>query len=370
MKRIHVFIIAAMALLYGCGKDTDVEAYQQELSIVELAILDSIGVEIGDSNYVLGAVQKLDRDSSGNILVLDRSACCVRIYSPEGEFIRNVSNMGSGPGELNNPLDMFVLENDRIMILSPWSGGLHAFTTEGEWLGLVNSFTNDPPMAGSAADDSAYVASRLQVETAENGELVIDNFLGRYELGDEPVVKYSECSFPFDPTDMTSILRNTLFSYTFSADKEGNVFMADLSCEEYLVEGFRSDGELFLDIEKDAVRVEKTPEEMAEEKRFVESWVEAMGADGVVIEWNPEPYRYMISQIQTDGIGRIWVRRGTELTPVFDVYDYQGNELFTASVPEAGDEGQFWMFHIDEYGIVAYSTSPELFQQVFIVEMP
>ena len=41
----------------------------------------------------------------------------------------------------------------------------------------------------------------------------------------------------------------------------------------------------------------KTPEEMDEEKRYVEAWMEAMGVDGVVIEWDPEPYRYMISQI-------------------------------------------------------------------------
>ena len=89
-----------------------------------------------------------------------------------------------------------------------------------------------------------------------------------------------------------------------------------------------------------------------------------------MIEWDPEPYRYMISQIQADNTGRIWVRRGTELTPVFDVYDYQGNELFTASVPEAGIEGQFWVFNMDEHGLTAYCTSPELFQQIFIVEMP
>ncbi len=101
----------------------------------------------------------------------------------------------------------------------------------------------------------------------------------------------------------------------------------------------------------------------------MESYLESMGASGVVIDFNPDPMRSTISEVETDG-ERIWVRRGTELQPVFDVYDYQGEHLFAAMVPDAGTDGAFWDFNIDEEGISAFSLNPDLFQQIYVLEMP
>ena len=102
----------------------------------------------------------------------------------------------------------------------------------------------------------------------------------------------------------------------------------------------------------------------------MEAYLESMGAQGVLIEYNPDPLRDNISELEVDGENRIWVRRGTVIEPVFDVYDYEGEKLFTATVPEAGDDAFFWDFNIDEQGMIAYSLNPELFQQVYILGTP
>ncbi len=364
--------VAAAIFFAGCGNpdntaDDAVSPSGEDL--IQLSITESIGIELGDSSYVLGSVQSIDHDLQGNILVLDRSACCVRIYSAGGEFIRKISNSGSGPGELLNPLDMTVLGDGRIVVESPWSGGLHGYTPDGEWLGLLTPFYNNPPMNLRGADDSAYVANRLEVLPDGSGDLTVQTFIGRYELGEEPVVKYWEHEFPFDPNDLTELLRNTMMGHTFAVDRRGNVFMAELTSGEYLVQGFRPDGEVFLEITGEAPQVEKTAEEMEEEEVYVESYLESMGASGVVIEYHPDPLRNTISEVETDG-ERVWVRRGTVLEPVFDVYDYSGELLFTAEVPEAGEDAPFWDFNIDEQGITAFSMNPELFQQVYVLELP
>ncbi len=365
-------ITAAMILAASCGgTDSPVEeaVSPQGEDMIQLSITGTIGVELGDSNYVLGAVQSIDHDLQGNILVLDRFACRVRVYSREGEFIGSISSSGSGPGELLNPLDMTVLGDGRIVVESPWSGGLHGFTTDGEWLGLLTPFYNNPPMNLRGADDGAYVAQRLEVLPDGNGDLAVQTFVGRYELGEEPTVKYWEYEFPFDPNDLTELLRNTMMGHTFAADRQGNIFMAELTSEEYLVQGFRPTGELFVEITADAEQVQKTPEEMEEEEIYVESYLESMGASGVVIEYHPDPLRNTIGEVETDG-ERVWVRRGTVLEPVFDVYDYSGEVLFTAEVPDAGEDAPFWDFNIDEQGITAFSMNPELFQQIYVLELP
>jgi hypothetical protein len=356
-------------LATGCGGDSAGVTEAGEDRLVEIHVLQAIGVELGDSSYVLGAVQAVDLCMEGNVLVLDRSAGCIRVYSPQGEFLMNISRLGSGPGELTNPLDMTVVGDGRIFVETPWSGGMNAFDTQGEWLGLVTPFQNNPPMQIRGADGNAYVATRLQVAPDESGNLMVTTFIGRYEEGEEPMVIYWENSFPFDPHDLTALLRNSMMSHTVAADRAGNVFISKLTSDFYRVEGYRPGGERFLLIEKDAPRVAKTPLEIEEEEVFIESYLQGMGASGVVIEYNADPYRYAVSEVETDG-ERIWVRRGTELQPVFDVYDYQGEFLFTATVPEAGDDAAFWDFRITDRGMLAFSTNPDLFQQVYILEMP
>lgn len=359
-------------VLFACGGEssesqtTSGNGTDDDSGIIELEITGTIGVELGDSNYVLGAVQSIDHDADGNVLVLDRSSCCVRVYDSDGVFLRRISNQGSGPGEILNPMDMIVLQDGRIVVETPWSGGLHGFGIEGEWLGLLTPFYNNPPMRFDDADDSAYVATRLEVLPDGNGDLTVTTFIGRYEMGELPVATYYENEFPFDPGDLTDMLNNSIMGHVFCADADGNVFVASRSSEEYRVDMYRADGESFGVVEMDIEPVAKTPDEIEEEKVYVESYLESLGASGVVIEWIPDPYRPMISGIETDGEGRIWVRRGTEVMPFFDVFDHSGSLLFSATVPEAGADAQFWEFNIDEYGISAFSTNPELFQQVYL----
>ncbi len=373
IKKMSVLVVLALMVLAGCGFEEGFnepeEVSDSVEQTVELSIVGTIGVELGDSNYVLGAVQQIDFDLDGNILVLDRSACCVRMYTPQGEFIRQISNEGSGPGELLNPMSMTVVGDGRVFVESPFSGGMHAFATEGEWLGLVTPFFNNPPINTIGADSNSYVAMRIEVLPNSSGDVMVNSFIGRYEEGEDPVTKYWEYEFPFDPNDLTALLRNSLMGHVFTADRQGNVYVAELTSDFYLVQGFRADGELFLEIEKSVDKVEKSADEIYEEEIYVIAYLESLGANGVVLEYDAEPYRNSISEVEVDGEGRIWVRRGTELYPVFDVYNQEGEELFTASVPNAGDDAVFWEFNIDEQGIMAYSINPELFQQIYIMEL-
>ena len=89
----------------------------------------------------------------------------------------------------------------------------------------------------------------------------------------------------------------------------------------------------------------------------------------MVIDFHPEPFRNTISELEVDGEQRLWVRRGTVQQPVFDVYDYSGEFLFTVNVPGAGADAQFWDFNIDEHGMIAFSTNPELFQQIYVLQI-
>jgi hypothetical protein len=374
MKHFLLSLITAVALAAACGESSPEGAgpgtAAQAEERVPVAIVDSIGVELGDSNYVFGSIAAIAFGPDGNIYVLDRGTCNVRVYSPEGEHIRTISRQGSGPGEMTSPFAMAVLGDGRITVCAPFQGGMQSFFPDGSWEGLTAEFTNNPPMGMVGADSNAYVALRLQVDFVDDA-LTTSYHVGRYVEASEPSIIYYENEFPFDPEDLTSLLMNTFYNRVYTADREGNVYMAPYSTEEYSVQMMDREGNVLLELVRDMPMVEKSPEEILEEKTWMEAWLQSLGAGGVVIDFEPETYRWQISALGYDSQGRIWVRRGTELTPVFDVFDGASGELlFTAEVEGAGSDAQFWEFSISDQGMIAYSQNPELYQKVYIMELP
>ncbi len=68
-------------------------------NICTLTVVDSIGVELGDSNYVFGAVREVEIGPDGDIYVVDWIECTIYRYSSNGEFIQRIGRRGNGPGE-------------------------------------------------------------------------------------------------------------------------------------------------------------------------------------------------------------------------------------------------------------------------------
>jgi hypothetical protein len=220
----------------------------------------------------------------------------------------------------------------------------------------------------SGADSNAFVALKLTIDFEGPPTTVFA--IGRYEEDSEPTAFYYRDEFPFDPENLTELLNKTLFSAEYTADRDGNVYLTPMSTEDYIVRVFDRDGNLTLEFQREMDRVEKSEDDIAEEKRWMEAWLTNIGAGGVLINYDPNPYRFLTTDIGYDSQNRIWVRRGTELVPVFDVYDMDGELLFTAEVEGTGEDAQWWDFIIDEHGMIAYSLNPDSFHKIWIMEIP
>jgi hypothetical protein len=364
--------ISAALILSACGggeeEASQVTSPEDTEERVPISIVDSIGVEIGDSNYTFANIMAMEYGPDGNIYILDRGAYSVAIYTPDGDFVSRISDQGSGPGELLMPMAMAVLGDGRIAVCDPMQGGINCFLPDGQWEGVTAEFNNNPPMRMDGADSNAFVALKITIEFEDTP---LTRFtIGRYEDDSEPTAYYFEDEFPFDPENLTELLNRTLFSAEYAADRNGNVYLTPMSTEDYIVQVFDPDGNLTLEFRRDMQQVAKTEDEITEEKEWMEAWLTSLGVNGVLIEYEPDPYRFMTGDIGFDAQGRIWVRRGTILVPVFDVYDSTGEFLFAAEVEGVGEDAQFWDFVIDEHGMMAYSLNPEYYHKVWIMELP
>ncbi len=348
-----------------------------------LTLSDSIGIEMGDSNYVFGQITGADITSSGEIAILDMQKSCISIFSPSGEFVQRIGRQGSGPGEFQLAVGMSFFREEEtsvgsetavidslepgLVVSDAMGGKLVYFNSEMEYMMDVQGFFPSPPGVLAAVDNAAIVG--MKPEFLQNEEGMFMGFtIARWEIGEtEPSIVYFESMSPFDPSDLSSMQDDIPI---FGATPEGIVFTAPLSSEVYTFTVWNPEGEeLFTIIDEDFVRVHKTQEEIDLETELVNSRMIQQGMPEAMANWTPDPYRTAIGGLWIDGPGRIWVTKGTTQTPSFDVYDIQGNLLFTAAL-DAGSRADTWGVLINGNQFLAFDADPVLYPQIFIGDLP
>ena len=372
--RFFICTSVFLILISGCGEPGSVlEGNSDPVDSIprhDLYIWDSIGVELGDSNYVFGSIEAVAHAENGNILILDRAACTVLEFTPEGDFVRRMGRRGSGPGEFLNPLAMTRLGDGRIAVLDSNLGGIFTFLPDGTYEGLALELMGEPVLFFTPSAGNTFVGTRNSW-ARENDEFICTAVVAAYGLYDEePLQVFWQNSFPWDFQDITPLIKNSYFAQTWASDRDGNVFVAPRSPDEYAIQGFYPSGEESVSIEMDMDPVAKTQSEIEEEAYFWNRRAESMGAQGP-FNYQPDENRWMIHSMGIDGENRLWVRRGTETVPTFDVFDLQGDLLFQSSIPDvSGERGLFWEVKFDEFGILAYSLDPaEGYQKLYILEV-
>jgi len=397
MKKLTGLMFSVLVFALACGEqpaedvsvdEGSVEAAAEEEYVLPeadeyLILSDSIGIELGDSNYVFGQIAGADITPNGEIAILDAQRSCISIFSPSGEFVQSIGRQGSGPGEfqLARGMSFFQHEDDIVesevpvpdslepgVVVSDVMGGkLIYFNSELEYMMDVQGFYPSPPAVLAGVNDGAIVGMKPVFLQNEEG-MFMGFTIGRWELGEvEPSVVYFESISPFDPADLTTMQDDIL---NFGVTPEGIVLTASLSTEVYEFTVWSAEGEeLFTVVDENFERVLKTQEEIDLETELVNNMMIQQGMPPEMANWEPDPYNSAIGGLWVDDLDRIWVTRGTTRTPTFNVYDMEGNLLFTAAL-DAGERASSWGVIIKENQFLAFDADPELYPLLFIGDLP
>lgn len=379
MRKILYFTLIFLAI--ACGNQqsreeiiedtTDTfEGYVLPEADVYLTISDSIGIEMGDSNYVFGSIVPFNGvgiTPGGEIAVLDMQKCCISLFSPEGEFIRQIGRHGSGPGEFMLPVGMTIFPDGGLTVSDAMAGKLTYFNSDLEYESDISGFFPSPPNLIYGLDGGAIVG--LKPDFLQNEEGMFMGFtVARWEPEQaEPSVVYLSNMSPFNPEDMTSMQEDYII---FGTTSDGKVITSLLSSEVYEFVVRNSEGEeLYTIIDENYERVLKTQEEIDIETELSNRAMIQQGMPPEMANWEPDPYRTAVGSFAVDGQDRLWVRSGTIQSPFFDVYDLDGNHLFT-SVLDYEEADLRWIVCIEDDKFVAYDAYPEYYQQIFIGDLP
>lgn len=369
MKRLFLFIIApVLGLLHGCGEEAGhVDTVAPPCT---LTVLDSVGVEIGDSAYVFGSIMGLEFMAGGGFAVLDRVSRNVRLYDDRGVHQATIGGSGSGPGEIVLPYGLFVWSNGDIGIMDPYRGGLQKFTREGEFLGTVIDITRNVPLEPRMIGDTAYVAYRTQINTGDD-PVTVESFLGFFPMTWQPSHKYLSRTVPLDLTRMADFFLEQFFYSFWAVDRvNGIVYAAPFSEGEYRILAFPLNGGEPKVIEMETTPVPKTEDEIALERAFVAEYLTtAEGGEAPYdMDCEPWPYRLPIAGMEVDEAGNLWVLRGDRGEVVFDLWDRAGTRVTECVIPGL-EEGDL-IFRIREERMLIYRENPLDYQRIYIVQIP
>ena len=121
MSRAPLSFILATALTSCVGESPPGDPTRETLPngallvrYPDLPAIDSVGPEVTDArvalrfgsrdgtdpNLTFSDIRGIQADSDGNIYVLDYQAIEVRVFDPDGEYLRTIARRGQGPGEI------------------------------------------------------------------------------------------------------------------------------------------------------------------------------------------------------------------------------------------------------------------------------
>lgn len=152
----------------------------------DLPAIDSVGPEVtevqvdlqfgsrdgDDPNLTFGRIQGIQAASDGTIYVLDGQPDEVRVFSPDGEYLRTIVRRGEGPGETTGATGI-ILAGDTLLWMYDVRQGVIGVTPIGEEVRRFGKLAYDPAYywSGTFDNHSRYWMAAYHVDEERSGDL-------------------------------------------------------------------------------------------------------------------------------------------------------------------------------------------------------
>jgi hypothetical protein len=131
----------------------------------------------------LGQIAGLVADDAGNVFVLQQSPVTIKMYGPDGEWLRDIGREGSGPSEFQS--GMLAVYGDTLIVQDPDNARMTLMRTDGSFVashpsqccffwstfpifeGGLAAIIGPPPPSGSTQRSAGYYLTRMDGTVAD-----------------------------------------------------------------------------------------------------------------------------------------------------------------------------------------------------------
>lgn len=126
--------------------------------------------------------QSFTADASGRLYVVDTRPAVIKVFAPDGSFLRTIGREGSGPGEFR--VGFIATRGNRIVLHDPDQGRTTVFDTSGTFLKSAVTFAD---YWGDVAIDTALRVVLPAMVLVKAGGKPIGSAYARYRLDLSPI---------------------------------------------------------------------------------------------------------------------------------------------------------------------------------------
>ncbi len=286
---------------------------------------------------LFGYVTQVLVDEELNSYLLDAQLNEIRVFSPDGEFLRNIGRNGEGPGEFRNARQIFFLPENRLGVAQMMPSRIAVLGREGGGFADL-PLPGEPSMmrmvenARGAGDHSVL---SVMTPLMSNDKMELQKSLRAIGPDGEIVATYREINEVMEGGAMVISFgggEGDDFSGNWDVDDRGRVFTSPLG-DEYMIRVYDPKGPLSHVIRREFESRKRTRAEIAEiEEGF-----------GDIPEGASRPevpaFDRDIARFETRPGGMLWVFSSRDQAVAeagrigpFDVFDGDGNYVKRLSV--------------------------------------
>lgn len=368
-------IVSALILgLMACGdsepsvteSESDVDSVDTRAAV--LHVTAEIGVELGDSNLVFGVIQDVDFTEDGNLAVLDTQKKRVSLFSPSGGFLGNFGGEGEAPGEFLNPRGLACLNDGRIAVTDPFSREVEVFDSGLQHVETVSNFNTRAPFVITAAGTG--FAGEQGGFNRDAG--ILTTSVALWGGNSDTIHVFVENEDDFSPENL--IQRIMMPQAGLMSDRNNLYYSAPVS-EEYVVSVYPLDGSEMYNLNFPGYTpVVKSEDDLEEDIQAYEYRMQGMAASGrggrlAGATYEPPAFYYATGSMGVDAEGNVWVQRGWESNPTFDLFPSGAIEPVETVIVDPVLNLSDFNFVITPNGMAAFNMNPSDYPRVLILSL-
>lgn len=356
-----------LTAISGCsGPAEQTNLLESEYEGYDLVKADSIGVELGDSNYVFGAIIDAAYLNDGRIALLDVMQRKIHVFSNNGVFLSAVGREGMGPGEFTAPYSLTALSNGGFAVSDVQQGKVVFFSAALEPDRELTGFTPMAPTHVRIGPDGSIIGRRTNwYMDEEAGVIYSGSEYARWSDSISPDLIYREDYAPHSS--------DARVYCGIASSVDGRLFAMPSSRTEYSITGYSPSGDVLFRVELPWDTVLLTEDELLAARPHL--IVPGPGSESTSSElsanWTPDSTRNSGYPVGIDDSGRLWVKsgRGATASPTFDLFDSEDGSylgMISTTLPAIA---RFWSYRVCDQGILGWDHNPDDFPRIYILKL-
>ena len=315
-EKIEIKKEDGVTVVYNPKKPVPLQGVPSTLSLKEELVLGKTGNE----EAMLLNPRAVEADQAGNIYVLDDKAVQIKVYDPQGNFIRAIGRRGQGPGEFQGPRGFYLTPQQSLAVCDSLSRQVVIFGLDGQFIRALPDKTR----------------SFMEVKVKTEGDIIATQMVVGEEAREELIWFDSELK-PLLTVASVQMAKYPVFNpflpyiyFGFTAD--GNVLWGKTT--EYVFNVVNAEGKIVRKIVKNYDPEILTQED--KDKKAKELFGEEGAPSEVTIEWSK--YFPAFQDFVMDERGWLYVRPYTkekvEKGVIYDVFDADGRYVARVVLPD------------------------------------